>query len=527
MLSFFKEKLNNIKNRPILAFSIGCFALLAISFFIIYYLRVMYEPFWINQINHSIILFIVLLILFSSLFYILKFYKKHQNLALSLIIFLLASLFALTTPINQAPDENTHFLRAVSMADGQFGFDENHQYSKEVNTLMEVFPLAYNNGYPAKENSIISDRYELYSLQVSDENYTPDNYSIIIFQVIPYIPSAIGIFIAGLFTSNAMILYYVARIFNVIFFSICAYFTFKFSNRFKIILFSLMLIPVSLYIIGSNNSDSVFLALFYLSISCLLAKEFDNKKLIIFAVSLGILVMSKLSYIVLLPLLFILKKDNITVSFKNKKLNIFHISLFILGISLIFYQGMGLYVSLFSNYGEIPRTINGTDPTLQLLFIISNPLRYLSVFIDSMFDNAFFLFGGGLLGALDVNLVIINLFTPILILINTVKQSYIFKKSDFNLVFWFFIVSILTYIVSATGLYLSWAPVTLPAIIGLQMRYFIPAFVGFSFAGGYYFSKFFNSNTKTTDFSCIITMVSLNILAIFSQLAVYYIPMIK
>ncbi len=525
MLSFLKEKFNNIKNKPILIFSIGCFLLLLFSFFTVYFLRVMYEPFWMNQITHSFLLFIILAIISIKLFFIYRLYKKHQNLALSLVIFLLASLFALTSPINQAPDEDTHYLRAVAMADGQFGFDEKHEYSRDVNILMEVFPTAYNNGYPSKENSIISQRYELYYDLLEDENYTFENRGIIIFQVVPYIPQAIGVFIGNIFGLNAIFGYYLARIFNALFFSICAYFAFKYSHKFKIIIFSLMCIPVSLYIVGSNNTDAMLLGLFYLAISCILSQKFDNKKFVIFAVSLGILVMSKANYLVLLPLLFTVNKDNLNITFKNKKLKISHLFIISAVVSLIFYQGMAEYVTLFSNYGEIPRTMNGTDRTAQLLFIISNPLRYLAVFIDSMFDNYFFIFSSGVLGAVDVNLVVINLITPILILINIFKQSYVFKRSDFSLTVNLFIMALLTYAVSATGLYISWAPVTLPAIIGLQMRYFIPAFIGFSFAGGYYFSKFTSLNTKTTDFSCTISMVALNILAIFSQLAVYYIPM--
>ncbi len=527
MLSFFKEKFNNLKQKPILIFSIGCFALLVFSFFTVYFLRVIYEPFWMHQINHSIILFLILFILCLIIFFIFKIYKQKQNLALSLIIFLLAGLFAVSTPVNQAPDENTHYLRAAAMADGQFGFDENHEYSKDINTLMAAFPLAYNNGYPAKDNSIISQRYELYFNQLEDEFYTPENYSIIIFQVVPYIPQTIGIFISNILGMNAIFGYYLARIFNAAFFSLCAYFTFKFSHKFKLIIFSLMAIPISLYIVGSNNSDAFLLGLFYVCVSCILSEEFDNKKFIIFTVTLAILVMSKASYIVLLPLLFAVKKENLNLNFKNKKIRIIKAGIISLFAVIVFYYGMGLYVSLFSNYSEIPRTINGTDPLAQLIFIISNPFRYLAVFIDSMFDNNFFIFSAGILGAIDVNLVFINLITPILILINIIKQSYVFKKADLSLTIHLFIMAVLTYIVCATGLYLSWAPVTLPAIIGLQMRYFIPAFIGFSFSIGYYFSLFTKANTKTTDFSCIISMIILNILAISSQLAVYYIPMIK
>jgi len=78
--------------------------------------------------------------------------------------------------------------------------------------------------------------------------------------------------------------------------------------------------------------------------------------------------------------------------------------------------------------------------------------------------------------------------------------------------------------VAMTGLYLSWTPVTLPQIIGLQMRYVYPAFMGFAMALGQYFSTRADKNVKNTDFSCITTGYVFSLFAVVLMLIVYYLP---
>ena len=185
---------------------------------------------------------------------------------------------------------------------------------------------------------------------------------------------------------------------------------------------------------------------------------------------------------------------------------------------------MAVYVQLFSNYGEIPRTMSDTDPVAQLIFILKNPLRYVAVFVDTLKNNAFFLFSGGVLGWLDVNLPLINYLTPIVVLAVCFDQSAVFEKADINKTMLFFVCSILTYGVAMTGLYLTWTPVTLPQIIGLQARYMYPAFMGFAMAIGQFYSAKTGKNAKKSDISCISTNYVFTVVAAVLMLIVYYLP---
>ncbi len=508
----------NIKQKPALIYGICCVALLPVSFFIIYYFRVLYEPVWLGQMEFTLYLFIALCLLFSLLFFLVKNYKNKPELTLSAIIFIICAAFALTTPINQVPDENVHYLRAQTMAQGQFGFDEHHEFPRDSMVLMESFPNMFLNGH----NYSIANKYTQYFETLENEEYTPPQIGIIIFQVFAYIPQTIGIFFANVLGLNAMAAFYFARIFNVLFFSLCAYFSFVFSGRFKILLFTVMCIPISSYSIGSINTDSVLFALLFLALSVLLSDKVNLKKVIIFAFCMAILIVSKASYVVFLPLLFFVNKQRWAV--KLKKYNISKTMLFIatLVVCVLVYQFMALYVEAFSNYGVIERTIEASNPSLQLAFMLSNPLRFAVIFVDVLLDNSFFIFNGGLFGWIYANIDIISNLAVVMFLINVFKQSNVVKKEDKSIIYGFALTSILTYAVVVAGLYLSWAPVGHIEIIGLQMRYFIPAIIGAVLFMAHYFNRFTKKDANNTDVSCICSMYVLNIFAVILQLSLYY-----
>ncbi len=515
--------INNIRKKPMLVYGIGCLLLLSLSFFFVYYLRVIYSPAWLGQIKGTLGVFAFVWLMYTA--FVLAKRKRKDNLPLFMakLLFVLGIAWTFATPPNQVPDEQTHYLRSYQMAQGQWGFDEKHVFPDDVNSFIKHFPVAHNNGYPAKEGNTVYNRFVEYSAAIEAGEKAP-NSGIIIFQVIPYIPGAIGIFIAKLMGFGALGAFYGHRLGNVVFFALCAYFALKMANRYRVVMFTLMALPLMSFMAGSANSDSFLFALMFLMFGCILADDFDSKKAVLFALCFAVLCTCKISYIVFLPLIFCVSKEKWQVKLKNRNISRIAYLAFAVVVFFIVYQGMGLYVQAFSNYGEIPRTMTDTDPAAQLMFIIRNPLRYRAVFFDTLLNNAFFLFSGGTLGWLDVKLPVISYLSPVVVLMCCAKQSNKFTKNDINKTAVFFICSILTYAVAMTGLYLSWTPVTLPQIIGLQMRYVYPAFMGFAMAVCRYFAPRTKQNVKNTDISCITTSYIFSVTALVMMLIVYYLP---
>ena len=523
LLNRTKEIFDTVRQKPMLVYGIGCLLLAVFSFFFTYYLRVIYSPAWMSQINGTLGITVALIALWTAFRLSSKFKNSNQSMFMALLLFVLGMVFVYATPPNQVPDEASHFLRCHTMAQGQWGFEEGHIFPDDVNLLLDRFPVSYNNGHKAREDYTVYNRFLEYAAAV-ERGDTAQNLNIYIFQVIPYIPGAAGIFVARLAGFGALGAFYANRIANLMFFCLCCYYALKFSGKFKVIMFTLMSLPLMVFMAASCNSDSFLFGLMFLMFGCVLSQQFDNVKAVVFALSLAVLTTCKMSYVVFFLLIFCVPKEKWTVKLKNKDISRLVYLAFSMVVLLLIYQGMALYVQAFANYGIVQRPIEDSRPAAQLMFILKNPLRYAVVFADTLKNNAFFLFSGGLLGWLDVNLPLINYCTPLVVMLACVKQADVFDRKDIRKTVVFFICSLLTYVVVLTGLYLSWTPVTLPQIIGLQMRYVYPAFMGFCMVIGQYFSARTAKKVKNTDYSCICTSYVFTVIAAVLMLIVYYLP---
>lgn len=513
-----KNITDNLKQKPMLLSGIGCLLLFCIAFFAVYFVRVVHSPQWISQIKGTMVLFGILLALSVFVVIAKNFSKKNTALFMTCLIFISGVFFAFINPPNQVPDEPSHFLRSYAMAMGDFHYDQQQQWPNDVNLLMDYFPSAYRNGHPAKKGNTILTCYENYH-NALENGETGKGFGIIIFQTIPYIPQAIGIFIARLFGADALICYWAARIANMLFYSLCCYFALSWAKRFKVIMYTLMIMPITVFMAASCSNDSMLLGLMFLMFGAVLSNNFDKYKAIAFATSFAVLCTSKISYIVFAPLIFVISNDDWKCKIKKWQYALMAFAAFV-----VLYYGTSLSVELLSNYGEIPRTMSDTNPAEQLKFILSNPLRYVVVFLDTLRNTSFFLFSGGLFGWIDVDIRIISYFTPIIVMINTFKNAHRLERRDFSKVCMFFVTSLLTYAVVFTGMYLSWTPVTLPQVIGLQMRYLLPAFMGLLLVLAYWAMGYMKKPENETkgETSAIYTSFVFNIIAVSMLFMAYY-----
>ncbi|MBQ5325308.1 MAG: DUF2142 domain-containing protein, partial [Oscillospiraceae bacterium] len=121
------------------------------AFFIVYFTRVVYSPGWLGQINGTVVLGAIFVAIAALTVAAKKISKDNTALFMTLLIFISGVCFALVTPPNQVPDEPSHFLRSYAMGMGDFAFDEEQEWPNDVNLLIDNFPVAYRNGYPAEK----------------------------------------------------------------------------------------------------------------------------------------------------------------------------------------------------------------------------------------------------------------------------------------------------------------------------------------------------------------------------------------
>ena len=129
------------------------------------------------------------------------------------------------------------------------------------------------------------------------------------------------------------------------------------------------------------------------------------------------------------------------------------------------------------NYPYVGRQIAGASEVDQLAFILSNPLRYIAVLLGTFYENNFYVGQMGVFGALDLEVPFISLISPMLLLFGAVLSVH--EKSSLKPApaLGLGALSVLYIAGAATAMYITSTPVGMIRIIGVQARYFLPAFL--------------------------------------------------
>jgi len=408
--------------------------------------------------------FIVYTVLYLAVWAIVKRIEKPE-MKLAATVAVVGVIFAFANAPLQAPDENGHFMRAYTLSRGQLGFDYNYEYPDDMYHLLDTFSERF--ALDEKSLPVEIERY----LAISSTPYTGDRYGTRIQLLTPYLPAAAGIAIARLFGANMLVCMYTARIFNALFMALCCYFALKWAKRYRGALIVTALLPMTLYLAASLSYDSTFLAVAVLFFGMMCKDEFTRRDVVLSAALLGFMVMIKPVYLPLVLLIFLIPKDR----FKTKKPR--WLSAVIIALSIVAVHGAHIFYATLVASG-MPDNIhapNDINSAAQIVFVLSNPIRYLLIFAVDAYVKTFYITEFGVFGWLDLPAPLTGFLTIILFVV--VSAIYAdtardLKKSHTRI---HAAVVVLLYTVIVTGFYVSWSPLRSLSIYGVQARYFIPA----------------------------------------------------
>ncbi len=355
--------------------------------------------------------------------------KEFQPEKAFLVLCLIFGIvFLLLTPPFQVPDEPEHLLKAFHLSEGQI-----------IPGQSKVFLALY--------------------------------------PPIPYITSALIIFIGKFFELSPLDLIHVERLLNLLFYSLIVYKAIKLTPVHKWVFFLLALMPMTLYEAASLSADSFTISICFLLIALFFKFAFDQEKneitrgniLIMFFLGL-LIALSKQIYILLLLLFFsipLYKFEN-----RRKMLSIF------LGISVpLFLIIEGWCFLVQGSYVPISEQVSVQG---QFFFILSNPLTALYAFLNTIvqYFHYYMVSFVGTFGWIDKGLdaplpdILVYIYLVALILV-----SFLDNK-DFNVNLKQKLVSLTTLIIIFASIfvaeYLAWNTVGSSIIDGIYGRYFIP-----------------------------------------------------
>ena len=425
---------------------------------------------------------------------------REQNFRAAACIFLCGLLFVFADPPLQTPDETDHYLRTYAISMGRLDFDADRGYPEDATCLMEAFPGAWVNahtsaglgkdpitgadqpyntaGYALKQygdegaiQSVTDSFARYFAKEVQGEPVTEP----ISFLVLPFLPGALGMALARLFGLGALGCLYGGRLVNLLAYTALCYAALRSAHKCRPAFLCIMLMPMSLYMGASLSYDATLLGCYYLMPALLTRDEWNDKTALFYALACVFANGTK-PYInllwVVLPL--ILRKSEWKVRFSR----VGYAVLTAAG-ALALTLGVEQYGTLLRhNYGAIARqggtTVNGGA---QLLFVLKNPLRYMAVLLGTLYENDGFLVQLGLFGWKDMPIAFISITAPLVLLAAAMlctAQTDTLGRRRMGLLGVFGLV----YAAGAmTAMYITYTPVGMVRIVGLQTRYFLPVWL--------------------------------------------------
>ena len=418
-------------------------------------------------------------------------------------ILLCGTLFAFANPPLQTPDETDHYLRTYAISMGRFDFDATRGYPEDVSELMAAFPGAWVNAHTSaglgtdpdthaeqpyntagyalkqygKEGRVesIRDSFDRYLAWRSRDSAAEPVTEPISFLILPFLPGALGMALARFFGLGALGCLYGGRLVNLLAYTALCYLALRSAQKCRPAFLCMMLLPMSLYMGASLSYDATLIACYYLMLALLTRPEWDAPTAGLYAAAC-IFANGTKPYInllwVVLPLI-------VCKSEWKLKLRRGLYTVATLAGSLLLTQIVEQYGTLLRhNYGAIARqggsTVNGGA---QLLFVLKNPLRYIAVLLGTLYENDGFLGQLGLFGWKDMPIAFLNLTGPLVILAAALLCAPAQNALGRRRTGWLGTFAAIYAVGAMTAMYITYTPVGMVRIVGLQTRYFLPVWL--------------------------------------------------
>ncbi len=413
-------------------------------------------------------------------------------------IFVCGALFCFANPPLQAPDETDHYLRSYAISLGRLDFDADRGYPEDVDRLLAAFPGAWVNAHTSvgwgknsqgAEAPYDSSGYalkqwgedgEVLSIADSCAQYlsgAPAKQPVtepISLMILPFVPQALGMVLARLFGLGALGCLYAGRLANLACYTLLCWLALRGCRRYQPVFLGVMLLPLSLYMAASLSYDATLLGFYYLVASYYCRDEIRDKDVYAFFAAFVLMNVAK-PYLNLLwvALPLILPRRAWKTRWKKWQVALAALAAALLVTRFIEWYG----VAFRSNYGEIERMIEGVDQLPQLAFLLSNPLRYIAVLAGTLYENQFFIGQLGVFGSLDLPIPALNILCPAVLLFCAALSVH--EKSSLRPLPAAGLGALgVVYIAGAmTAMYITYTPVGMVRVIGLQARYFLPVFL--------------------------------------------------
>ena len=436
-----------------------------------------------DNVSRKEVFFVVALVTLIVLIMYVVLNNKCRNLKIEhvfiygYVIMGIIQFFAI--PIFKTPDEGAHFLRSYELSMGYLVSEKKFDDMNNAQVGREL-PEALNFGSEVNWTNIkLYDLEKLAQYSIDQDKQTFIGFSnTALYAPATYLPQVLGIKLVSLFSNNALVIAYAARLFNWLITGLILLFAIHYIPIGKKLLFLVSFLPMNMQQFNSMSPDAFTFALCMGMVAFVLYQKFSmigKMKWYHYVLMYGLIIglsQCKIVYIVFCALLFLIPMDR----FVSKKKYVMHVV-----VSIVIMLSICL-IWLNISSGMLIEFQPGVDSAQQVKNILSNPLEYVGIMIKTV-DT----FGDSWLRQmLGENLGWLNISTSysLLMCYATLIVVCIFRDADVmdytlskgNRVF-LFSCMFLIMILICTSIYVQWTAAGSDIIYGIQGRYFLPILV--------------------------------------------------
>lgn len=408
--------------------------------------------------------------------FLLAFKKTGLEYTYLVVALVFGSIFILCFPPNTTPDEERHISTTYINANRLLGEDPvvtdegiiiYRGTDADINRSNQVNSAKFNNVYEAlKYPSGDLERNVSWGTELQVPFWA-------------YTPQIIGVSLGILLQLSGFWTLYLGKLFAMLFFTACIFFSIKCIPWGKKIIMVIALLPMTLELATSYSYDCIVIALCIVFISytirLIFQKEYVTKKDILFlGIVMCIMAPCKMAYFPIGGILYLIPRQK----YKSKKLYwIINTGIIAAGVLVLF-----IYRYQFFVHCLVPAESTGEDTiaTYTISTILSDIPSSIRILFNTLIDRAEFYFNtmiGASLGWFQVHIPahIIAGFSVVLFMAtvtSTTEEPSYCLTYKFRIVNW--CLSGIMFFGILAALWLDWTPIGNDVIEGVQGRYFLP-----------------------------------------------------
>lgn len=214
---------------------------------------------------------ISLIILIVSCYCCQNFKKFNFEKSFLILFPIVCITYMFLFPPQTAPDEQIHFDSAYQYSNIMMFNGDQRLEKRTCDLVIDDNVLVTKNHYKEVLNK--------FSLKCDNNTMVPVEDRLGTSAPFAYIPSAIGITIARLLGLGTIPLYWMGRLFNILFCYVLFYFALKLIPFGKSVLFSVFMLPMVSHLVASYSYDGFIIALSFLLAALILKMAYKDEKI--------------------------------------------------------------------------------------------------------------------------------------------------------------------------------------------------------------------------------------------------------